>query len=93
MNPTRSLARLLGAVLVGAGLISGLLLWVVYLLALVEWMGPIGFVVAVIAAPGIVVFPIAYWVIENSFPSAYFVYLAAGVMLPAFGTALMRDSP
>jgi hypothetical protein len=91
MNPARPLARALGTVLIGAGLISGLLLWVVYLFALVEWMGPIGFLVAVIAAPGIVVFPIIYWLIENSLPVTYFGYLAAGVVLPALGTALLRD--
>jgi hypothetical protein len=87
----RSVGRAVGSILIAVGLIAGLLLWVFYLLVLVDWMGAIGFVVAVIAAPGVVVFPMVYWVVEGSPPVTYFVYLAAGITLPMLGARLLSD--
>jgi hypothetical protein len=91
MSLTRFTARAIGTILIGGGVIAGVLLWIFYLLVLVDWMGAIGFVVAVVAAPGVVVFPIIFWVVEGSPPFAYFGYLAAAIMLPLLGTGLRQD--
>ena len=91
MTAARTLSRSVGGFLVGMGILAGLLLWVLYLLTLVNWMGAAGFLVAVIAAPGVLVFPIVYWAVEGTLPVAYFAYLLAGILLPSVGASLMRD--
>ncbi len=91
MSLVTAFRRVLGALLVGIGILSSLLLWAFYMIALVDWMGAIGFLVAIIAAPGIVIFPVIYWVIEGIIPVVYFGYLAAGVLLPPLGAAMYRN--
>ena len=78
--------------MIGLGILSGLLLWAFYMIALVDWMGAIGFLVAVIAAPGIIIFPVIFWVIEGILPVVYIRYLAAGVLLPPLGAAMYSNS-
>lgn len=87
----RGFCRGFGGLLIGIGLLSGLMLWVFYLLAPVDWLGAGGFIVAVIAAPGVVVFPIVFWAVEGTLPLTYFAYLLVGVLLPPLGFSMMRD--
>jgi hypothetical protein len=83
--------RALGAILIGLGVLFGLLLWAMYMIALVDWIGAVGFLVAVIAVPGIVIFPVAYWVIEGTIPVTYFAFLFAGILLPPLGANMLRS--
>jgi hypothetical protein len=90
MSLITAFRRALGAVLIGLGVLSGLLLWAFYMISLVNWIGAIGFLVAIIAVPGIVIFPVAYWVIEGTIPVTYFAYLIAGILLPPLGVNMWR---
>lgn len=38
-----------------------------------DWLGVWGKVLAIILAPGVVVFPIVYWIVEKVFPLNYFI--------------------
>jgi hypothetical protein len=59
--------------------LSGLGLWILMLAAFVTWWGGlIGFVGALFLTPGIVIFPIVYWVVEHHFPVLYFLVWALG---------------
>jgi hypothetical protein len=91
MSAARLLGRSVGGLLFLLGILAGLLLWVFYMLTLVNWIGAAGFIVAVIAAPGVIVFPIIFWAVEGTLPVVYFAYLLAGVLLPAVGASMIRD--
>jgi|TARA_Y100000310_G_scaffold339094_1_gene430676 hypothetical protein len=56
--------------------ISGTILWFFWLGALTDWWGAIGFIAAIILTPGVVFFPLLYWMVEGVFPTMYFVILA-----------------
>ena len=47
--------------------LSGLALWGMFVMAMIEWFGTlIGIVAAVIAAPVAYVFPLVYWLVEGT---------------------------
>jgi hypothetical protein len=59
-----------------AGIIAGLILFFYYWMVLCGWLGRgLGTLVAVFVAPGVVVFPFVYWVIQGAFPIFYFELL------------------
>ena len=55
-------------------------LWFFYMSALTEWLGYVGTVLAFVAAPGVVVFPIIYWIVEGHFPVLYFVLIGVALV-------------
>ncbi len=57
-----------GIVLLGAGLA----LFIFWMIAMVHWLGGVGFILGLILSPGLVIFPFAFWVIEGVFPWMYF---------------------
>ena len=60
---------------------AGALLWLWYASAIGDWLGPlIGWFVAISTAPGLVVFPIVFRLVEGEWvPSLYFILMATGV--------------
>ncbi len=59
---------------------SGIATFIFWLVALSSWMGEWGIFVAIIVAPGLVIFPIIYWIVEGVFPVLYFVIWGIGVL-------------
>ncbi len=56
-----------------AAQVLGVLLWIGYVLTWTEWWGVFGLIIGLITVPGLVVFPFIYWVVENDFPTNYFL--------------------
>jgi hypothetical protein len=52
---------------------SGVLLLIFWFIAMTKWLGPWGGVLAIVAFPAMVVFPIVFWIVERVFPVNYFI--------------------
>ena len=73
----RSIGKAIGGTLwIG----SGLLLFFYWFLAMGHWLGLIGSILAFLVAPGVVIFPIVFWIVEGIFPTTYFVYWGIGLV-------------
>jgi uncharacterized protein (TIGR02145 family) len=52
---------------------SNLVMFVFWFSAMSDWLGVWGKVLAIILTPGVVVFPIVYWIVDKVFPMNYFI--------------------
>ena len=59
---------------------SGGLMFIFWLTAMNNWLGLFGSILAFILAPGLVVFPIIYWLVEKVFPAFYFLVWFIGIV-------------
>lgn len=59
----------------------GLVLWIAYAATWTRWQGGFGFLIGVFTAPGLVIFPFVFWMVENSFPVNYFLLWLVGLAL------------
>lgn len=59
---------------------AGILMFIFYFLALTKWLGILGSFLSFILAPGIVLFPFVFWIVEDMFPSFYFILWAIGMV-------------
>jgi hypothetical protein len=73
----KKLTSSLGGILI---LISGAITWIFMMLALIQWWGLLGFIASFIFTPGVIVFPFIYWVVENQFPTSYFIAWGVGIV-------------
>ena len=71
----RSILRPLGTLIVAVAGVLQLIFWFV---AWADWLGVIGVILGFILTPGVVIFPIIYWIVEGVFPTVYFVLMFAG---------------
>lgn len=55
-------------------------LWLGYLQVWMHWTSW-GFLIAIATSPGIVVFPLMYWIVEGRFPTGYFIIWAVATIL------------
>jgi len=63
----------------GVFTLSGIGIWVLMLAAFVTWWGGVlGFLGSLVFSPGVVIFPIVYWIVEHHFPVLYFLTWAIG---------------
>jgi len=70
------------------GKITGYIMWigagvpmfVFWFMAMSEWLGFLGSVLALIIAPGLVIFPIIFWIVEGVFPAFYFIVWGVGIV-------------
>jgi len=61
-------------------ILSSFILWLMWLITWVDWLGGFGILIAIFATPGLVIFPFIYWIVENTFPFEYFLlWIIAGV--------------
>ena len=81
----KKLTSSVGGILV---LISGAVTWLFMMLALIQWWGFLGFIASFIFTPGVVVFPFVFWLVENQFPTNYFIAWGVGIV----GLAIMVAS-
>jgi hypothetical protein len=73
----KKILRVLGMIMwFGAGLFM-LLFWIG---AMGDWLGFLGTVLALILSPGLVIFPIIYWIVEGVFPINYFAIWGLGIV-------------
>ena len=72
-------------------IIAGVLLFVFYLISLQSWLGFLGLIIAIVVAPGLVVFPILFWIVEGVFPVMYFLIWGGGLLGLAIAGVASRD--
>ena len=71
----RSTRQLLGTLAVA---VAGVLQYVFWFVAWADWLGVIGVILGIFLTPGVVIFPIIYWIVEGVFPTVYFALMFAG---------------
>ena len=71
----RSILRPLGTLIVA---LAGVLQLMVWFVAWANWLGALGVILGIFLTPGVVIFPIIYWIVEGVFPTVSFVLMFAG---------------
>lgn len=61
---------------VGAGIVT----WFFMMGSLYTWWGGLGILGGIILAPGVILFPFLYWLMEGAFPIMYFGVWAVGIL-------------
>ena len=59
---------------------TGILMFIFWLTAMSKWLGILGIILAIVIAPGLVVFPIIFWIVEGVFPAFYFIMWGIGIV-------------
>ncbi len=70
---------------------AGILMFIFWLMAMSKWLGFLGTILAFILAPGLVVFPIVFWIVEGVFPTFYFIVWGIGIVGMIIGGTSMKD--
>ncbi len=71
----KSTLRPLGTPIVAVAGVLQLIFWFV---AWANWLGGLGVIIGIFLTPGVVIFPIIYWIVEGVFPTVYFALMFAG---------------
>lgn len=58
---------------------AGILMFIFWLIAMTSWLGLFGTFLAFFLAPGLVIFPLVFWIVEGVFPTFYFVIWGIGI--------------
>jgi len=62
-------------------LASGIVTWLFMMFTLIAWWGgALGLFASFMLTPGVVIFPIVFWIVENQFPVNYFIAWALGIV-------------
>lgn len=73
----RTIGKIIGMILwIG----TGILMFIFWLIAMSKWLGLLGTILAFILAPGLVIFPIVFWIVEGVFPTFYFFVWGIGIV-------------
>jgi hypothetical protein len=73
--------RLLGKIIGYAmWLTSGILMFIFWITAMHHWLGGLGNILGFVLSPGLVIFPIVFWIVEGVFPVMYFVIWGIGII-------------
>ena len=83
MNPSENSLRPVGVLIT---LVAGALQYIFWFVAWAKWLGVLGVILGFILTPGVVIFPIIYWIVEGEFPTLYLALMFAGW----FGLRLKR---
>lgn len=59
---------------------AGILMFIFWLMAMSKWLGFIGVVLAIVLTPGLVIFPVVFWIVEGVFPAFYFIVWGVGIV-------------
>lgn len=59
---------------------AGILMFIFWLMAMSSWLGLLGTILAFVLAPGLVIFPIVFWIVEGVFPTFYFIVWGIGIV-------------
>jgi hypothetical protein len=71
----KSTRQLLSTLIVAVAGVLQLIFWFV---AWANWLGALGVILGIFLTPGVVIFPIIYWIVEGVFPTVYFALMFAG---------------
>ena len=72
-------------------IISGILMFVFWIGAMTRWLGTLGTILSFVLLPGLVIFPIVYWIVERVFPAMYFVMWGVGILGLVISAVSDRD--
>ncbi len=73
----RTIGKIIGYILwIGAGI----LMFIFWLMAMSKWLGFFGTILAFTFAPGLVIFPLVFWLVEGVFPAFYFIVWGIGIV-------------
>lgn len=73
----RIIGTIIGYVMIAIS--SCLMLWF-WFVSLYKWLGVIGIVVGLVCSPGVVIFPLIYWIVEKVFPVYYAILWATSFL-------------
>ena len=73
----RSIGKVIGY---SMWIISGILMFIFWMGAMMHWLDGLGFILGLILSPGLVIFPIVFWIVEGVFPTMYFVMWGIGIV-------------
>lgn len=59
---------------------AGILMFIFWFMSMSKWLGFLGGILAIILTPGLVIFPIVFWIVEGVFPSFYFIVWGVGIV-------------
>jgi hypothetical protein len=59
---------------------AGILMFIFWLMVMSKWLGLLGTILAFVLAPGLVIFPIVFWIVEGVFPAFYFIVWGVGIV-------------
>ena len=69
-----------------SGLSAGIAMWWFYMGSLIYWLGPtVGLTLAIVIAPGAILYPFIFWGVEGIFPWAHFLIWAGGLVGACLG--------
>lgn len=73
---------------------AGILMFIFWFSAMEKWLGILGIILSFVLSPGLVIFPIIFWLVEHVFPTFYFIVWGIG-MLGAIiaGVSSSDDTP
>ena len=84
----RTIGKIVGMIMwIGAGI----LMFIFWLTAMTKWLGFLGTILSFVLAPGLVIFPIVFWIVEKVFPTFYFIIWGIGIVGMIIGGASMKD--
>ncbi len=84
----RTMGKIIGTILwIG----SGVLMFIFWFMAMKNWLGLLGAILAFILAPGLVIFPIVFWIVEGVFPTFYFILWGIGIIGMIIAGASSKD--
>ena len=55
-------------------------MFVFWLSTMSHWLGFLGTMLALFLSPGLVIFPIIFWIVEGVFPTFYFLVWGIGIV-------------
>ena len=61
--------------------LGGLVLWISYIATWQRWQGGFGFLIGIFTFPGIVIFPLIFWIAENRLPIGYCLLWVVSLVL------------
>lgn len=73
----RNMLRVIGMIMFYG---AGLFMFIFWFGAMSEWLGCFGSFLAIVIAPGLIIFPIVFWIVEGVFPVVYFAIWGLGIV-------------
>lgn len=71
----------LAGVLYALSQLGGIVLWITYIATWQRWQGAFGYLIGIFTFPGIVIFPLIFWIAEHRLPVGYCVLWVVSLAL------------
>lgn len=73
----RTIGKIIGMIM---WIVTGILMFIFWFMAMSKWLGLLGSVLAFVLIPGLVIFPLVFWIAEGVFPTLYFILWGIGII-------------